>query len=71
MQDKIFQNKLSYNTKKFELTIYYKSKAIELKWVSIDKEKFSEMCKQGCNVYKKCLACPPYSPSFLDIEKWV
>nr|MCK4929908.1 hypothetical protein [Nanoarchaeota archaeon] len=68
MTYKVFQNKLNHKTKKFDLEIFYKSRFIDVKEVIVNKEKFSEMCKQGCGVYKGCWACPPYSPSFLDLK---
>ena len=30
----------------------------------VDKEKFSDLCKNGCPTYDKKWACPPYSPSY-------
>jgi len=68
MAHEIFQDKLSYKTKKFDLEIFYKSRPVSVKDVIVNKEKFSEMCKQGCRIYEQCWACPPYSPSFLGIK---
>ncbi len=68
MAYKMFQNKLEYKTKKFELEIFYKSGFVDVKKIIVDKNGFSEMCKDGCGIYNSCWACPPYSPSFLNIK---
>jgi predicted metal-binding protein len=68
MPGKLFQEELNYNTQKFKLKIYYKSKLLQITDVIVAQEKFANMCKEGCNVYENCWSCPPYSPSFLEIK---
>lgn len=69
MPSKTFQGSINHKTKRFALDIFYKSGIVNIERISVDKKEFSEMCRQGCSVYKKCWACPPYSPSFLNIKK--
>lgn len=66
---KVYQNKFNYKTKKFDLEIFYKNGFVEIKDLVVDKEKFSEMCKEGCGSYKNYWTCPPYSPSFSSVKK--
>ncbi|MBI5872148.1 DUF2284 domain-containing protein [archaeon] len=68
MSFRIFQNKLHHKTKKFGIDIFYKSGFIDVKDIIINKQKFSKMCRQGCGVYGRCWACPPYSPSLSAIK---
>lgn len=53
------------NTPRHTLKLDFLYGFIPVDQITIDKERFTELCKSGCRNYNQKYSCPPLSPSFL------
>jgi len=59
--------KIDHNGKKIEINYFYSF--ISKSEITIDREKYLNICQKNCNYYGKNYSCPPYAPKLSDYSK--